>query len=559
MIRPTDWLKIAAAVACTGFGILVGWQVAPPRAMPAETTAAAKQADPAKEHGHSHASGAEHDHGSEPEPDDEGPALSSATLTRLGVVIEQPEPRPFAATHRVFGTITTPPEATRALFAPVGGFVDALRTRAGDVVPAGHDVVTMIRDSIGRVRLEFTSEILQPGQEERHAAVLAVRRTAGELAIAQAELARIETFTGDQPVVPREREIELRYALRRAEMAYEHARHELARHGLSKEQIEAVIGGGHLPPVSAARWKRALTHNGIWTESAESVYLALPEAIRDRPFCVATLGELAAGDLLTPDVTQWLREAKNAWPHIEALGALLQRGTTLAELDRLVRAGALDPAFGIRAPDDAPDWDVIDVVVRTGARVEAGDTVATLRDQRRLWLELLPEGREIGIVTELANSSAPCTLRPLIPGSGPVVEDAKVAFVDRRADGRTKAIVDVANARTTPGSRTWSIQPGVRYALHAPVARFENSYVLPREALLKDGAATVVLLQHEDHFETHEVVPLHQDAEFAVIPASGVGSIPDGARVVVRGAFALRLALRQGDEEPAGHGHSHGM
>jgi hypothetical protein len=105
--------------------------------------------------------------------------------------------------------------------------------------------------------------------------------------------------------------------------------------------------------------------------------------------------------------------------------------------------------------------------------------------------------------------------------------------------------------------RSWQIRPSLKYTLHIPVEKMANVYVLPSDAIAQDGAGKVVYVQDGDSFRAVDVETVYQDHERVVIPINKRTELFPGDPVVMRGAFALSLALKDsGKIDPhAGHGH----
>ncbi len=506
------------------------------------------------------------------------PKLPPATLKNLGVSVGPVQPTTFVKHREVPAVVAATPFTQQPVYAPIGGRVLEVKARPGLLVTASTTVVTLVRDPIPRPSLTLTGNILRPATEEIHRSVVELRKGREEVRIARTELLRVEKFTAkvagqEYPVLPRQQAINLRYQLSRAQKAYEQAGLELREHGFSTEQIAQVAGGGSIPRLSEASWKRALERNGLWPELAEELYQSLPPAVRKLPWAIATVGELTAGGLGGPDLTRWLKTDPKAGEHFLELGSMLQRGHSLADLKRLYRLNALGAIVEVVAPevDGGADWDVQAIHVKPGARVETGDPLLTLLNPRRMYLKTEPVGGEIRDLLRVISDAAPCTARPLVPGSGPELKDLTIAFItggdpaDRsQRTGASVAYVDVDNRPlATSGSgtqkrRSWALRSGMKYVLRIPTQKLDKVYVLPSDAVTDDGPHQVVFLQDGDSFRSVQVEIGYRDHEVVVIPINKHTAIFPGNPVVLRGAFALGLALNtKGAQLDAHHGHKH--
>lgn len=558
--KTSRWELVIVAVVCTALGLVVG----------ADRFGTADGAADPDHPGHSHRQLDEAhvaDHDDEHDEHDETPSLSPATLANLGVRIAPLERGDHVRTLPVQATVVALPTAHQPLHAPFGGRVSALHVERGDAVAPGEVVATIVRDPVPRPTLTLTGSLLEPAQERLHDAVLELRVAAEEVRIARAELERVRPYTDgddDAPVLPRQRAIDLEYALARAQKMYEKFEHELEKHGLTEEQIAAIERGASLPPADAASWRRALTKNGLWSDAAVALYEALPDALREVPWATATIGELSAAGLATHELAAWIASS-GAGPHFVDVGVLLLEGRSLAELRGLHELGALEPVVAVRAPglEAADAWDVVGIDVKVGAHVEVGDALVMLHDAERLALAVDPVGDEIGAVLDTAARGAAFAASPVVSGAGPILDGLRIAYVGGDGAGE-HAIVPVDNvvlAETTSARgatrRTWGVREGTRYVVHVPIATDADVFAVPAAALANDGPDTVVFVQRGDGFEPVPVEVVHRDRETAVLGPASALSVGD--RVVQSGAFELALALTGGDEldAHAGHGHDH--
>ncbi len=546
MIRKHQWEITIIATVCTLGGLISGGLVAGGFGAKPETA----EAD----------TGAAH-----------GPHLPAATLENLGVRIDQVQPTTFFRTVSVAAVVVDTPTTEQPVYAPIGGRIESIDVEPGTVVAPGKAVITLVRDPLPRPQLTLTAEVLRPAQERLHQSVLELRKSGEEVRIASTELERVQKFTGrvggrDLPIIPRQRAIDLRYQLSRAEKAYEQARLELKKHGLTDAQIAEVEGGAPLPEFNEETWQRALARNGLWPAEAQQLSAALPKSLRALPWVTATVGELAASGLATPELAQWI-SAEEAAPHFLDIGVLLQRGHTLEDLKRLHALNALEPVVRVVAPELEQDgsWDVLDVLTKRGAKVEAGERLLTLSDPRRLFLRTEPVGGEVGSVLIAAKERHAIAATPLIRNSGPALEKLTVSYVQSSQENEgTIAFVEVENSILSQidrgrgrSSRTWSLRDGMRYLLNVPTAKLDKVYVLPSSAVTEDGPNKVVFLQDGDSFRPVPIVIAYQDDEVVVVPTTKEVALFPGDLVVQSGAFELGLAMKAGGAVDAHAGHNH--
>ena len=260
-----------------------------------------------------------------------------------------------------------------------------------------------------------------------------------------------------------------------------------------------------------------------------------------------------------------LEETAGARAHFAEVASLLLDGTPLETVRLLARGGAFEPTLVLRAPiGGAGDWDVEEVQARVGQRVEPGAEVIGLYDAREMWLRLEPVGHEIALVARAVEGGAALAAVPVLPGSGPSIDGIRLLRMQIQGDLADRggiALATVANVSapcTVEAScRSWQLRVGLRYLVRVPAERLPGRYVLPADALTYDGPSPVVFRRHGEHFEPQPVHVEYADEEVAVVADDG--SLVEGETVVVRGAFALGMALQRGAsagaDPHAGHVH----
>ncbi|MDH3592009.1 MAG: hypothetical protein OER88_09030, partial [Planctomycetota bacterium] len=351
--------------------------------------------------------------------------------------------------------------------------------------------------------------------------------------------------------------IDREYDLKRAAQAKKNAEHELERHGLSTDEIDAVRKGEPAPG-SQRLWRRALEQNGLWGDAEESIHSALSQPARDRPWTIAAIGELSAAGLATSALAQALTASTPLASHFIEVAALLLEGHTLEHVRLLADAGALEPVAVVRAPAGPPDWDVERIHVRVGTRVDAGAAVAELHDGRTMWLRVEPLGEEAALIARAFDERTTVLATPLITNAGPRLNDLRILRLATREGGSgTIAYVAARNAAVArDGVRSWKLRSGLRYLLHVPVARLAQRFVVPASAVTDRGPDRVIYLPDGKTFRAVAVTIEYADDEIAVI--SNDGAIFANDRMVMTGAFALGLAMQAGTGAVDPHaGHSH--
>ena len=488
--------------------------------------------------------------------------LPAETLEALGVTVGDVGLEDAARTVPVAAHLAATPTTLRTVAAPLAGRVRSVVTELGAEVEPGATLVELLRAPLPRPDLRLTANVLEPGQEGLHDTIVELRRAVDELALERIELERLETLAEETtasglPLVPQQLTIEQRYAVRRAEQAYDRTVHELLAHGLSDEQVRAIEAGAPIPVADNAKWQRALRVTGLWPAIAERLHETLPEEVRVLPWTTATIAELAGRGLASEELAAWLAEDRRAAARFLDLGVLLQQGHSLAELRELVALGALEERTVLAAPALAgASWQVAGVHAQPGQVVEIGAPLLTLRDPRRLHLVLEPVGGELASLELAASRDLLFRARPLPAGVGPVLEDLRVDFLlPDAAAGRTRGFARVENVRA---GAAWTLREGTTYVAEVPLETLEDVIVLPTEAVTERGPLSVVFRIRDDRFERVPVRVLHRSSDRVVIAPAEPPGLAAGDRIVLTGAFRLGLALEaQHQDAAAHHGHAH--
>jgi multidrug efflux pump subunit AcrA (membrane-fusion protein) len=462
-------------------------------------------------------------------------------------------------------TVERLPAAERAVASPVAGTVRAVHVAPGRTVAAGDVLAEVVRDALPQPTLALTEAILKPLNEDHHEAAVAVRTAALNLTLAGAERDRLRTTEAAAPAGVTGRVVrEAEYAERRARLELENARHEAERHGITAEQIAMLErGDGEVDVPDVPDVRRVLDRNRLWSPEADALLALLPERARSVPHTIAVLGELNGAGRLSAELVAAARRSPALAEHFLDVAGLVQQGTTPAALVDLAERGGLDPVVRVRAPSGGPsDWDVAELNVRPGARVEAGSPLAVLRDESVVALRLAPAPSDLPLLERALAEDVPLTAEPLRSEGGSPVTGVKLALLTGRGeDGLPGALARVENRalvdREVPGlgrARTWVLRPGLAFVVRVPGERRAGRYVLPADAIAYRGAEAVVLLERGSGFEPVPVRLEHHDARHAVVAADG--ALFAGDRIVLRGAPALAMALLA-SAGGGGHGHAH--
>lgn len=436
---------------------------------------------------------AEHERVHEPE---EAVKLSPQAQANLRLVVKPVQPELYWKTVQMPGTVVElPGKSDRAVTAPAAGVVKRVHVYPWDMVRPGDELFT----------LELVSEYLQNAQTQLY-------KTARELALTREQRTRLieSDKTG---VIPAARLLELDYQEQRLEVARQASRRELAARGLTKAQLDGAEKGDFTLRMTVHAPGKV---PGAEPPAERLVAVASPPPDEAAPYEVqelkVNLGEqVQAGQLLC-----YLTDHQNLY--IEGRGFK----SDVPLLERVARQG----------------W---------FARAEFA------RDAEAGWLDARKELPGL-VLARLLNPNA---VFPLFPD-----DLIQIRFLANVIDAGSQTFpfyAPLANQYHEYRSagkthRIWRFRPGQRVRLHVPVEKLESVFVLPADAVVREGAEAYVFRQNGELFERRPVHVLHADRRHAVV--ANDGSILPGTHLAHNAAAQLNFALKaQASEGEGGHHH----
>jgi hypothetical protein len=281
-------------------------------------------------------------------------------------------------------------------------------------------------------------------------------------------------------------------------------------------------------------------------------------------------GEAVAEELQRVKVDLEVLEAKvrSVKSALEAvLASLKVAGLSSAQLEALEGRGKTVTRIGLYAPRLAskPDLEIISRPVHPGQTVAAGAKLFEL-----VALDLLlvvGEAFEADLPAVRRASRENLQIDLLLPAEGRRVEGLEVFSIESALDGEeriTHFLLRLPNrviAEKKEGGHRyldWEHRAGSRVQILVAQQKPEMCFVLPAEALVREGGRQWVYRLHDDGCDQVAVRVEFSNEREVVIPL-GSGLSP-GDRVVIRGALKVHLALKQsrGKQSSAGeHGHGH--
>lgn len=226
--------------------------------------------------------------------------------------------------------------------------------------------------------------------------------------------------------------------------------------------------------------------------------------------------------------------------------------------------------FTDASPTDAIAYEVQELSVELGQQVQAGQLLAKLSNHQSLYVIGHAFKREASFLEQAAQERRPIDIE--------FAEDAVGRWPDSQ---QTFEIRHLSNSIDTE-SRTfdffvplsnqsrayekqgkaflvWRFRPGQRTRLHVPVEKYENVFVVPASAVVREGPEAYVFRQNGDLFKQLPVHVLHEDRQSIVI--ANDGSIPAGTYLAQSAAASLNRVLKAqtaSGEQPGLHVHPDG-
>lgn len=258
---------------------------------------------------------------------------------------------------------------------------------------------------------------------------------------------------------------------------------------------------------------------------------------------------------------------------------LLLHGLTAAQVDEILDKRTLLSEMTVFVPTPtassgtastgiAPVLQVEKLRVDQGQHVNAGDLLCVMADYSELCIQGKAFEQDMPALNNATNRDWRVTA--VIPSSDhqrQTVPDLKILSLANTVDADSRAFLFfvqlpnklIRDRTTSDGHRfcAWQFKPGQRVEIQVPVERWSNRIVLPRDAVVQDGAESYVFEKIGGHFDRRPARVLYRDQYSVVLDAKGI--LKPGQTVVVAGADQILLALKSksgGAPDPhAGHNH----
>jgi membrane fusion protein, heavy metal efflux system len=211
---------------------------------------------------------------------------------------------------------------------------------------------------------------------------------------------------------------------------------------------------------------------------------------------------------------------------------------------------------------------VAQLKVDQGQHVNAGELLCVLADYSELCIQGKAFEQDVPALEHAANAdSRVSAVIPTDDRERRIVPGLKIISLANTVDAESRAFlffVQLPNKlirdHTTPDGRRycdWQFKPGQRIELQVPVETWNDRVVVPRDAVIQDGAESYVFEKNDNHFDRRPVRVVYSDQYSAVLAPDG--AMKAGKTIVVAGAYQIHLALKNksgGAPDPhAGHNH----
>lgn len=198
-------------------------------------------------------------------------------------------------------------------------------------------------------------------------------------------------------------------------------------------------------------------------------------------------------------------------------------------------------------------YELQELSVEMGQQVQAGQLLAKLSNHQSLYVVGHAFKREASYLARAAAENRTVKIEFAEDNSvewPPIEQSFQIRHLSNSidADSRTfEFFVPLSNqshAYEKAGEQflVWRFRPGQRARIHVPVERFENVFVLPSEAVVREGPEAYVFRQNGDLFKQIPVHVLYEDRLNIVI--SNDGSITSGSYLAQNSAASLLRVLK---------------
>jgi biotin carboxyl carrier protein len=237
-----------------------------------------------------------------------------------------------------------------------------------------------------------------------------------------------------------------------------------------------------------------------------------------------------------------------------ARGSFAAEFTVSAPGEQAVRFASLNPEDAGAEPRRIPfAFEVHELKVELGQQVQAGQLLCGLADHRTLLIEGRGFKDDMPFIQEAARNGWDVEVEFDQPSQGNWPEAPHTLQINHVAntidkESRTFAfflVLENAWQAYERNGRTrllWRFRPGDRVRLRAAVGKLDNVFVVPKEAVVREGPEAYVFQQNGDLFDRKPVHVVHEDRMHVVL--ANDGSVRPGLYVAQNAAPSLNRVLK---------------
>ena len=241
-------------------------------------------------------------------------------------------------------------------------------------------------------------------------------------------------------------------------------------------------------------------------------------------------------------------------------------------------ADATAHAAGAGAENVPFAFEVHSLDVELGQHVEAGTVLMHLADHRTLLIEgrgfkddmpMVQEAARQGLGIEIDADEPDASTWPAFPGTLPIDHISNTVDPATRTFAFFLALTNQWHTYPQQDETRvlWRFRPGSRLRLRVAADRMDDVFVVPRDAVVREGPRAFVFRQSRDFvlrsqdalFERTEVHIVHEDRLTSVL--ANDGSLRSGSRIAQSGAAAIDRIWKsqRGESKPSDvHVHADG-
>ncbi len=272
---------------------------------------------------------------------------------------------------------------------------------------------------------------------------------------------------------------------------------------------------------------------------------------------------------------------------------LLNRGLNPEQI-ALVTEGSFISTIDVSAPPARPHETVLDGLVKPdvqtfeqksanniayelhalgvelGQTVQAGDLLANLANHQSLYVVGHAFKREAGLLEKATQNKAPLRIEFAEDSSElwPTHEQQfQIRHLANTIDAATRTfdffvpLLNQSRSYQQDGKTflVWRFRPGQRTRIEVPVEKYTNVFVLPTEAVVREGPNAYVYQQNGDLFNQLSVHIVYEDRDHVIL--ANDRSITSGTFLAQNAAASLRRVLKAqsaSGEQPGLHVHADG-